>query len=86
MLSGGKRVAYARVPVVDVLYSNNDHERGLNCGKLQTLFMKVSIVLYSPSSFLIFSLPYNRQHFAQLTSRCFENLFLNFLALQNLEG
>ena len=41
MLSGGKRVAYARIPAVDVLYSEKDHERGLHCGSLQTLFMKV---------------------------------------------
>jgi len=40
MLSGGKRVAYARIPAVDVLFSGNDYERGLHCGKLQTVFLK----------------------------------------------
>ncbi|XP_065061799.1 otoferlin-like isoform X2 [Rhopilema esculentum] len=41
MLSGGKRVAYARVPATDVIYSDNDHERGNYCGTPKTLFMRM---------------------------------------------
>ena len=62
MLSGGKRVAYARIPAVDVIYSEKDHERGLHCGTIQTLFMKVclrrfeiqfSLIQYTVDNFMV---------------------------------
>ncbi|XP_016160731.1 PREDICTED: dysferlin isoform X5 [Ficedula albicollis] len=41
MLQGDKRVAYARVPAHQVLYSRNiSNCCGRNCGKLQTIFLK----------------------------------------------
>ena len=54
MLSGGKRVAYARIPAVDVLFSGNDFERGLHCGKLQTVFLKVFVITKPLFYFIIF--------------------------------
>uniref|UniRef100_A0A6Q2XG26 C2 domain-containing protein n=1 Tax=Esox lucius TaxID=8010 RepID=A0A6Q2XG26_ESOLU len=41
MLSNNKRVAYARISARDLLYSANPEERGRDCGKIQTLFLKV---------------------------------------------
>ncbi|XP_066543887.1 fer-1-like protein 6 [Amia ocellicauda] len=41
MLSSNKRVAYARIPAKDILYSENENERGKDCGKIKTLFLKV---------------------------------------------
>lgn len=42
MLRGEKRVAYARVPAREVLYSQSGPNCcGRNCGKLQTIFLKV---------------------------------------------
>uniref|UniRef100_A0A8C3RGE9 Dysferlin n=1 Tax=Cyanoderma ruficeps TaxID=181631 RepID=A0A8C3RGE9_9PASS len=41
MLQGDKRVAYARIPAHQVLYSRNiSNCCGQNCGKLQTIFLK----------------------------------------------
>uniref|UniRef100_A0A8C4XTU6 Dysferlin n=1 Tax=Falco tinnunculus TaxID=100819 RepID=A0A8C4XTU6_FALTI len=41
MLQGDKRVAYARVPAHEVLFSRNISSCcGKNCGKLQTIFLK----------------------------------------------
>ncbi|KFQ65438.1 Dysferlin, partial [Phaethon lepturus] len=37
MLQGDKRVAYARVPAHEVLFSRGTS----SCGKLQTIFLKV---------------------------------------------
>ena len=42
MLSGGKRVAYARIPAQHVIYSQTDYERGRDAGRLQTVFLRVS--------------------------------------------
>lgn len=42
MLQGDKRVAYQRVPVHEVLFSRRGANYcGKNCGKLQTIFLKV---------------------------------------------
>lgn len=42
MLRGEKRVAYARVPANEILYSNFSEEaRGKHCGRTQTIFMQV---------------------------------------------
>ncbi|XP_065097285.1 fer-1-like protein 4 isoform X2 [Paramisgurnus dabryanus] len=40
MLSGGKRVAYARIPVNSILFSLVEEERGKDCGKIATVYMK----------------------------------------------
>ncbi|XP_031161831.1 myoferlin isoform X1 [Sander lucioperca] len=41
MLRGEKRVAYARVPANEILYSNFSEEaRGKHCGRTQTIFMQ----------------------------------------------
>ncbi|MEQ2191716.1 hypothetical protein XENOCAPTIV_001605, partial [Xenoophorus captivus] len=42
MLRGEKRVAYARVPVHQILYSNYSEQAcGKHCGKTQTIFLQV---------------------------------------------
>ncbi|XP_017546410.1 otoferlin isoform X3 [Pygocentrus nattereri] len=41
MISNGKRIAYARVPSKDILYSNVDEETGKDCGKVKTIFFKL---------------------------------------------
>uniref|UniRef100_A0A4W3IZ26 Fer-1 like family member 6 n=1 Tax=Callorhinchus milii TaxID=7868 RepID=A0A4W3IZ26_CALMI len=41
MLSSNKRMAYARLPAKDILYSVVDDEKGKDCGKIKTLFLKV---------------------------------------------
>ncbi|KFV19953.1 Fer-1-like 6, partial [Tauraco erythrolophus] len=42
MLSSNKRVAYARVPAKNILYSPVKEQRGKDCGKIKTYFLKVS--------------------------------------------
>ena len=48
MISNGKRIAYARVPSKDILYSAIEEERGKECGKVKTIFLRVSLhyILY----------------------------------------
>ncbi|NWI09601.1 FR1L4 protein, partial [Crypturellus soui] len=41
MLSNNKRVAYARIPAQNVLYSVVEEEKGKDCAKIQTIFLKV---------------------------------------------
>ena len=41
MISSNKRIAYHRVPAKDVVYSMVNEERGKDCGKVQTLLLKV---------------------------------------------
>ncbi|NWW92458.1 FR1L4 protein, partial [Rhynochetos jubatus] len=41
MLSNNRRVAYARIPAQDILYSVVEEEKGKDCAKIQTVFMKV---------------------------------------------
>uniref|UniRef100_A0A310T8F5 C2 domain-containing protein n=1 Tax=Xenopus tropicalis TaxID=8364 RepID=A0A310T8F5_XENTR len=41
LLSNNKRVAYARIPARDILYSTLAEERGHHCGKIKTLFFKL---------------------------------------------
>lgn len=41
MFSGQRRVAYARVPAQDVLFSVVEEERGRDCGKIQSLLLTV---------------------------------------------
>lgn len=41
MLSGQRRVAWARIPAQDVLFSVVEEERGRDCGKIQSLLLTV---------------------------------------------
>ncbi|NXJ85276.1 FR1L4 protein, partial [Trogon melanurus] len=41
MFSNNRRVAYARVPAQNILYSVVEEEKGKDCAKIQTVFMKV---------------------------------------------
>lgn len=41
--SNGKRVAYARVPAYDILYSERPDRMGRLCGQTTTLFLKVCL-------------------------------------------
>uniref|UniRef100_A0ABM5GCL9 Fer-1-like protein 6 n=1 Tax=Pogona vitticeps TaxID=103695 RepID=A0ABM5GCL9_9SAUR len=41
MLSNNKRVAYARIPAKDLLYSPVHEQRGKHCGKIKTHFLKL---------------------------------------------
>lgn len=42
LLSNNKRVAGTRVQARDLLYSSNQEEQGVHCGKVITLFLKVT--------------------------------------------
>ncbi|XP_072418854.1 otoferlin isoform X3 [Chiloscyllium punctatum] len=41
MMSNNKRIAYARIPSKDILYSIVDEETGKDCGKVKTVFLKL---------------------------------------------
>ncbi|CAB1331252.1 unnamed protein product, partial [Coregonus sp. 'balchen'] len=41
MMSNNKRIAYARVPSKDILYSGVEEETGKDCGKVKTIFFKL---------------------------------------------
>ncbi|CAB1335532.1 unnamed protein product [Coregonus sp. 'balchen'] len=41
MMSNNKRIAYARVPSKDILYSGVEEETGKDCGKVKTIFLKL---------------------------------------------
>ncbi|XP_056419696.1 otoferlin isoform X3 [Hyla sarda] len=41
MLSNNKRIAYARIPSKDILYSIVDEETGKDCGKVKCVFLKL---------------------------------------------
>ncbi|KAG5866595.1 hypothetical protein JTB14_013114 [Gonioctena quinquepunctata] len=41
IISGGKRQAYQRIPARDIIYSTVDEECGKDCGKVQTMFLKL---------------------------------------------
>ncbi|XP_051264411.1 otoferlin isoform X5 [Dicentrarchus labrax] len=41
MMSNNKRVAYARIPSKDILYSIVDEETGKDCGKVKAVFLKL---------------------------------------------
>nr|XP_005479778.1 fer-1-like protein 6 [Zonotrichia albicollis] len=41
MISNNKRVAYARVPAKNILYSPAKEQRGKDCGKIKTHFLKL---------------------------------------------
>ncbi|XP_023662401.2 otoferlin isoform X2 [Paramormyrops kingsleyae] len=41
MISNNKRIAYARIPAKDILYSIVDEESGKDCGKVKTIFLRL---------------------------------------------
>lgn len=41
MMSNNKRIAYARIPSKDILYSMVDEEMGKDCSKVKAVFLKV---------------------------------------------
>uniref|UniRef100_A0A8C4HTY0 Otoferlin n=1 Tax=Dicentrarchus labrax TaxID=13489 RepID=A0A8C4HTY0_DICLA len=41
MIGNGKRIAYARVPSKDILYSSTEEETGKDCGKVKTIFLRI---------------------------------------------
>lgn len=43
LLSGSKRLAYVRIPAHSILFSLVEEQRGRDCGKVSTLYMKVII-------------------------------------------
>jgi len=45
MLSGGRRVAYARIPAPSILFSLVEEEKGKDCGKITAVYMKVNIYI-----------------------------------------
>ncbi|XP_017548337.1 fer-1-like protein 4 [Pygocentrus nattereri] len=40
MMSGGRRVSYARIPAHSILFSLVEEEKGKDCGKISTIYMK----------------------------------------------
>lgn len=48
MMSNNKRIAYARIPSKDILYSIVDEETGKDCGKVKAVFLKVRSALPAP--------------------------------------
>lgn len=47
MMSNNKRIAYARIPSKDILYSMVDEEMGKDCSKVKAVFLKVWDLLHS---------------------------------------
>lgn len=43
VISSGRRLAYQRIPGRELVYSVVDEECGRHCGKVQTMFLKVSV-------------------------------------------
>ncbi|XP_032874769.1 fer-1-like protein 6 [Amblyraja radiata] len=41
MRSSNKRIAYARIPARDILFSEKTNEKGKDCGKIKTFFLKL---------------------------------------------
>uniref|UniRef100_A0A8C9VL99 Otoferlin n=1 Tax=Scleropages formosus TaxID=113540 RepID=A0A8C9VL99_SCLFO len=41
MMSNNKRIAYARIPAKDILYSIVDEETGKDCGKVKAVFLRL---------------------------------------------
>lgn len=58
MISNGKRIAYARVPSKDILYSGTEEEKGKDCGKVKTIFLRVSLKTSQSDNNSLFHLPY----------------------------
>lgn len=46
LIANGKRIAYHRLDARDVMFSEEEDEAGIYCGKVQTIFLKVSCVWF----------------------------------------
>jgi dysferlin len=46
MVCEKKRVAYYRIPAKDIIYSNTPDFIGKQCGKMQTVFLRVGVMCY----------------------------------------
>lgn len=55
MMSNNKRVAYARIPSKDILYSIVDEETGKDCGKVKAVFLKVRSFVSFKHTLLVFN-------------------------------
>lgn len=47
MISGEKRLAYYRIPANELLYSAHPDYIGKNCGKIQSIQLKVAVIFFS---------------------------------------
>jgi len=45
LVQNRKRIAYHRIPAKDIVYSMVDEEKGRDCARIQTLFLKVYLPL-----------------------------------------
>lgn len=46
MISNNKRIAYARIPSKDILFSIVDEEMGKDCGKVKAVFLRVTPIFF----------------------------------------
>jgi len=47
LLNGSKRLAYVRIPAHSILFSLVEEQKGRDCGRITTLYMKViRLLLY----------------------------------------
>ncbi|MBN3298130.1 OTOF protein, partial [Amia calva] len=63
LLSGEKRLAYARIPVHSILYSVVEEEKGKDCGKVHTVYMKC--ILFPKELSFILHLEYVLEYLPQ---------------------
>lgn len=45
LLSGGSRVAFCRLSPADIIYSQIPEQNGKHCGRIQTVYLKVTIAI-----------------------------------------
>jgi otoferlin len=61
MIANGKRIAYHRISARDLIFSPEEEECGIHCGKMQTVFLKVRVKSwfgqYLREFFFFFQLP-----------------------------
>lgn len=50
LLSGSKRLAYVRIPAYSILFSLVEEQRGQDCGRVTTLYMKVTVLTLTSDS------------------------------------
>ena len=48
-----ERVAYCRIPANELLYCEDENERGVNCGKTIDVNLKVGIDQFTLANFLV---------------------------------
>ena len=77
MLSGNKRVAFARIPSSQLIYAEKGKERGIYCGKIINLRLKVLLTLILIESLIVIT-----KSLILIT----ESLILFFIASSSREG